>query len=235
MLNMRNLTCGLTVLLVASCVAQADIIYSSKAAWAGALSGSPTTINFGGIPLPQPQNDAFYGSGPGSSVTVGGVSFAIGPAGTDSLLFVVGPNYYSDPVAEISEQDTESTSLAPPDDLLITLPSAVTAFGFDFGGLFTGDTATVTLSDGSVQMVAAPAPPNLAFFGVTAPGGITSVDITLPGDTYGLDMTDFSYGTAATTSTVPEPSPLLLFGTVLVLAGASVRRSGGCRISGDKG
>jgi hypothetical protein len=111
-------------------------------------------------------------------------------------------------VAAIS---TQATSISgPPNDLLITLPNPVTAVAFDFGAVFVSDNATVTLSDGFAETFAVPASPNLAFFGVTAPGGITSVDITLPSDTYGLSLTDFSYGPAS--AVTPEPSFFMLVG-----------------------
>jgi hypothetical protein len=215
------LLCGLAVLLASSCVARADSFYTSESAWAAALSGSPTTINFEGLVA---NNSAgYYGAGPGASITEGGVNFAIGPAGTDSYFFLIGDNFaYGYSMSVISIQT--GGNRVPPLDLLVTLPSAVTALGFDFGG-GAPSTATVTLSDGSVQMVAVPGNPGLTFFGATAPGGITTVDITLPASTGGiLDMADFSYGTAGTTIT-PEPSSFLLLGSGLVgLAGLIKRK-----------
>jgi len=91
--------------------------------------------------------------------------------------------------------------------------------GFHFGD-FLGYPATITLSDGSIQTVSAigyNSEPNLGFFGVTAPGGITSVDITEPAGGIGIMVTDFSRGAA---SSVPEPSILLLLGTGLAGVGA---------------
>jgi hypothetical protein len=210
----RYLLCGLVALLAASCAARADSFYLSEPAWAAALSGSPTTINFEGIanPLIEP------GIGPGTSIAVGGVNFAIGPAGTSNVFFVIAAGYdYGYPVAVISAQPE---SLNYPGDFLITPSASVTALGFDFGSLGTGFPATITLSDGSVQTVTDVAGvPNLQFFGVTAPGGITSVDITIPGTT-GLDVADFSFGTEAT----PEPSSILLLGSGLVGFAGMLRR-----------
>jgi hypothetical protein len=205
---MRKLFGAAIVLVAASCVAQADVFYNDAAAWNASVTGA-TTINFEGIAAPG--GNVFYGSGAGAFTTVGGVDFAVGPAGTNNGLFVVGDNVYY-PAAAITPQITTFGGV-PPNDLLVTLPNPVTALGFDFGGIYVGDTATITLSDGTVQTVAAPASPGLAFFGVTAPGGITSVDITLPSDTYGIGMTDFSYGTAATVT--PEPSFFILVGVGL--------------------
>ena len=202
---MRKPFSAVIILVAASCVARADVIYSDPAAWSASVPGA-TTINFEGITAPV--SYVYYGYGAGASTTVGGVTFGVGPAGTNNMLFVVGDDaYYS--VAAITPQTTVFNGVQP-NDLLITLPNPVTAVAFDFGGIYVGDNATITLSDGSVQTVAAPASPGLAFFGVTAPGGITSVDITLPSDTYGIGMTDFSYGTAA--ATTPEPSFFVLAG-----------------------
>ena len=216
----RLLLCGLVGLFASSCVARADSFYTSESAWAAAVSGSPTTINFEGI---APNNSYVgIGSGPGASITRGGVKFAIGPAGTDSFFFLIGDNYsYGYSMSVISIQT--GGNRVPPMDLLITLPSAVTALGFDFGGGY-NSIATVTLSDGSVQPVAVPVNPGLTFFGVTAPGGITTVDITLPG-TPGqiLDLADFSYGTEGT-SVTPEPASFLLLGSGLAGLAGLIKR-----------
>jgi hypothetical protein len=214
--RMRKLFCVMTVLVVASGVAQADVYYNSQVAWNASVPGA-TTINFEGIAASG--GNVSYGYGPGSFTNVGGVTFAVGPAGTDNILFVVGDNVYY-PVSAITPQAT--SIIGPPNDLMITLPSSVTAVGFNFGSIFVGDNATITLSDGSVQTVAVPASPGLAFFGAVAPGGITSVDITLPADTFGLGMTDFSYGTAA--AATPEPSFVILLGVGLAGVIGIVRR-----------
>jgi len=204
---------SLFMLLTASCVARADSFYLSESAWAGALSGSPTTINFEGLVA----NDTIvnYGYGPGASIAVGGVNFATGPLGANNFFDLAGDGAYS----LVSVISIQPWNLNYPGDLLITLPSAVTALGFDFNGGRLG-TATVTLSDGSVQEVGVPAAPSLTFFGVTAPGGITTVDITLPATDEQLDMADFSYGTEAT----PEPSSFLLLASGLSGLAGMVKR-----------
>jgi hypothetical protein len=221
--------CALIALAVGlgSLAARADSFYSSEAAWAGALSSSPTTINFEGIGAPYAGTTSILGVGPGSSTTVGGVTFGIGPSGNANLLVIGGDGSYY-PVSTLSAQPTDGVS---PADFSISLPSSVTALGFDFGALYVGSTATITLSDGTVQTVTVPASTSLAFFGVTAPGGIDSLDITLPGSstTYGLAVADFSYGSTNTTPPVPEPSSLLLLGSGLVGLAGMVRRKIGLR------
>jgi hypothetical protein len=224
-------SCAVIALAVGlgSLAAHADSFYNSEAAWAAAVSGSPTTVNFEGIA--PPFGNVFIGAGPGASTIVGGVNFAIGPAGADNEMFIDGDGSYF-PVSSVTVQSPSLTG--SPSDLLITLPSAETALGFDFASLYAADTATITLSDGSVQTVALPGAggsgnpgdfSGLEFFGVTAPGGITSVDVSLAAGTYGVVMTDFSYGSAETAT--PEPSSFLLFGSgVLALAGAMRRKIG---------
>ncbi len=200
-----------------SLAARADNVYSSQAAWAAALAGSPTTINFEGI-APDLGN-VYVGGGPGANTTVGGVNFAIGPAGGDNLMFINGDGSQSYLTSSVSVGSTSLTG--SPSDLLVTLPSSVTALGFDFSSYGAADTATITLSDGLVQTVLL-SDSGLQFFGVTAPGGVTSVDISMAPGTYANIMTDFSYG-----SVTPEPGTILLLGTGLAGLAGLVRRKFG--------
>jgi hypothetical protein len=207
---------------IGSLAAYADSFFTDQSAWVSALAGAPTTINFEGLaPNNTTDPQTYIGSGPGANTTVGGVNFAIGAAGADNMMFIAGDGNYL-PVSVLTVGSTSLTG--SPSDLLITLPSAVTALGFDFASLYVGDTATITLSDGSVQTVALSGDTQLAFFGVTAPGGINSVDISLAPGTYDVVVPDFSYGTANTTPPVPEPSSFLLLGSGLVSLAGMVRR-----------
>ena len=207
---MRNLLFGVIVLLSVSCVAQADVVYDSQAAWAASVSGI-TTINFEGIaPV-----DGYLNVTP--ATVVGGVTFGVGPASLPGAsLWVMGDNFYYPGYAVVSSQAAEGTL-----DLLVTLPSAATAVGFNY--IVGPGTMTVSLPDGtSVVLNPSGAGNNFGFFGVTAPGGITSVDITEPYtlSSEAINMADFSYGSA----TVPEPSALLLLGTMMAGVGILCRR-----------
>ena len=215
---MRKLLCVVVALVATSCIAQADTVYTSQAAWDAAVSGV-TTITFEGIadPTCTPATTPACGfvgyGGTPPSTSVGGVTFGVGPASPSGLLFVIGDSYYGNGFATLSSQDP-GTGSNPTNDLLITLPSPVTALAFDY--LVDPGTVTITLSDGNVQTQTAASTPTSLFFGITDAGGFTSVDLTEPFSlaAASINLKDFSYATA-NPATVPEPSSLL-FSSVVV-------------------
>jgi hypothetical protein len=211
---MKNKLCVAAAFIAASCVAQADTVYTSQAGFDAAVSGI-TTVNFEGI---APVN-GYLDVAP--NTTVGGVNFAVGPSGpSDATLFVIGDNFYGYGVATIDVSPAYGTV-----DLQITPPSSTTAVGFDY--FVDPGTYTVTLSDGSVETFTSTSgpPPTAQFFGITDPGGITSLDITIPYSlaTQTIGLSDFSYGTANPVAT-PEPSSLVLSGIALAGMIGIVRR-----------
>jgi PEP-CTERM motif len=153
---------------------------------------------------------------------VGGVTFSNGSTGAaegeELDLLGAGPSDISSYSFPVLAAEAASGTL----DFLITLPAAATALGFDFGA-FGSNLVTVTLSDGASQTFT-PLGSNYSsteFVGVTAPGGVTSVEITQAwaADAQGLDLQDFS-----DVASTPEPASLLLFGTVLAGTVSIVRR-----------
>lgn len=207
---MRNVYYALVALLLGSCGAQADVVFNDPVLWANALAGPATTTNFEG--LAPVGGFTFIGTGPGTNISVGGNTFSIGPSSNGNL-FVIGDNFYYPGTAVLSSQ----LSTTPFNDLQITLPSPVTALGFSFGD-FEADTATITLSDGTVALPTAVAAPYLGFFGVTSSTGITSVDISTPDPV--LNVANFSTGTAA----APEPAYRVLMAFVIAAMVFAFRR-----------
>jgi len=194
--------------LAASSIAHADTIYTSESAWAAAVSGI-TTVNFEGI-APVNSYQAYSGS-----TVVGGLTFS-----TDGALFVIGDNFYGFGVATLSGQGPGTSNT---DHLSVTLPTAVTAIGFDF--IVDPGTVTVTLSDGVTDQLTAANSPSTLFFGVTAVSGITSVDISEPYSlaAASLNLSDFSYATANPVAT-PEPRSSILLVALLGAFGLVMHR-----------
>ncbi len=201
---------AIAAMVLACLPASADTFYTSQAAWAAATSGV-STVNFEG--LAPDSNFILVGSGAGANTTIGGVNFAVGPLSNGNA-FILGKNFYYPGVSAFSSQESTTGT----DDLLITLPSAVTAVGLDYGAVSTF-AVTFTLSDGSTIAETAGGLATLSFLGETSSVGITSVDIKGADTLNGINMTDFSSGTA-----VPEPEAWVLLATILLCLGVVLRR-----------
>jgi hypothetical protein len=193
--------------IVAPTVLQADETFTSESTWAESVSGI-TTINFEGIAPAHSYN--YYGTGPSANVTVGGVNFAVGASGTGDNLFVIGDGFYY-PFAVLSVQGNPTTQ-----DLLIDLPTPVTALAFDFA-TFESAPGTITLSDGTIIPISTGSN-DFEFFGVTSSAAITSVDITETGGGV-LNLEDFSSATVT-----PEPGTAILWLTGILLMIATRKR-----------
>ncbi len=206
---------AIAALLLACLPASADTFYTSQAAWAAAASGV-STLNFEG--LASDGSFTFLGTGAGAGTTVSGVTFAVG-ALSNGNAFIIGKNFYYPGVSAFSSQESTTGT----DDLLITLPSAVTAVGLDYGAV-AAFAVTFTLSDGSTIVETAGGAPSLSFLGETSSVGITSVDIKgADSSTNGINITDFSKGTAGAAA-VPEPEAWVLLATILLCLGVGIRR-----------
>jgi hypothetical protein len=215
---MKTKLCVAIGVFAAASIAHADTIYTSESAWAAAVSGI-TTVNFEGIvssTATSPDPTGYEDVTP--SLAVGGVTFALGPsAPAGAALFVIGDAYYGFGVATISAQAGSGT-----DDLQITLPSSATAIAFDY--FLDPATYTVTLSDGATTMLTPSDTPTSGFLGVTAPGGITSLDITstISLSALSINVSDASYATANPVAT-PEPRSAILL-VALLAFGLVMRR-----------
>jgi hypothetical protein len=219
--RMQNLFSAVALLMAVGSVAQASTFYSNEATFDAAVSGV-TDVTFGGIVNDSavPPNPTGYTSYALGKTTVGGLQFAVGPASPSGILFAIGAAYYGFGAASLSSQDPGPVGT---NDFLVTLPSAVTALGFDY--IVDPGTVTVKLSDGTVDSLTASGTPTSGFFGVTSATGFTSVDITelFSPASESINLTEFTYGTtrASTSPAVPEPDSLLLVFTGLAgVAGA---------------
>jgi hypothetical protein len=156
-----------------------------------------------------------------SGITLGALTFTAGPLGPNNFIFVLGPDVYGFGTSAISAQGYLTDA---DDDLNIALSGSATAVAFDF--IVDPGAITVNFSDGTSDSFAASVdPPASIFLGITAPGGITSVDIAEPFSlgTASLNLIDFTTASipAVSPGVTPEPESLALVFTGLAgLAGA---------------
>jgi len=207
-----------------SALAQTTVVTSQaefQAATTGLLTGNFASVptpngggTWGGYPAPAGlsgypglQGVTFNTTNPGGAVNVNTANF-YGP--TD-----LGVPYLVDSVYTGTGTD----------NLTITLPSAQTAFGLDFGTLFSSTTATFGLSNGfstSVSNTSASANGGgTEFIGFLSTTPFTTITLDVP---YGQSwvVQDFAYGAAPG----PAPGAGLLGLVALLLGGAMVRARG---------
>ena len=206
----------------------ATTVVTSQSAFLAATTGL-VTGNFTGVPLPNDgfTSGTFWAGFTPPGLTLQGVNFNTPNPG--GAVNVNGAAYYGSNDLPVAYLVSAGYQTAPSVDniLTITLPTAQTAFGLDFGTLFTSTTANFTLSNGFSTSV--PNAPASASGGGTQFIGFLS---TTPFTTITLDVADgeswvvqdFAFGTA----TAPGPTPGAgLFGLVaLLLGGAAVKARG---------
>jgi hypothetical protein len=177
--------------------------FTGRASYNAATTGN-TTINFEGI---APPNDSIFEPTP-PGITLSGVNFTIDHTNNNSSLFVIGDGFYYAGTSVLSSQFSDTG----PDNIVVTLPRASTAFAVDFG-TFNQSPVTFTLSTGETFTQPTPAFPGLVFLGVVDTTPFTSVRLSQPiGDA--LNLADVTFGTSA----VPEPSALAM-GSLAALTG----------------
>ena len=181
---------------VAPNMAHAQVtVYNDRASFLSATSGV-TTIDFNDQ-VTAPSKSRGYG---GSTVTLSGVTFT-----ANGDLFAVSPRF--DPIYNLGDGTVLSFQGQGPNILTVSLPSATTAFGLDFGGndalpftftLSTGDTFTFT---GANAPTATP-----TFRGFTSTTAFTSFTISTNDSVPEIDR--FSFGSTAAPAVVnPVPEP----------------------------
>jgi hypothetical protein len=172
------------------------VTFATPAAYAAVTAGN-TTLNFAGI---APANGFVTETVP-PGLTIGGVNFTINKTQSNGSLFVVDSGFSNNHFGAtvLDSQFSSSTN----ENIVITLPNAVTAAAFDFFTI-NSEPITFTLSNGASFMVTTPGSHGGAFIGVTSSTPFDSVELSQPiGDALALE--DFTFGTA-----VPEPASVTL-------------------------
>jgi hypothetical protein len=175
------------------------------------------TIDFEGIASP---SNPFVSVNTAAGFTTAGVNF--GGRSTQNGSYYL---YVADQTAVSPDYDWgsgDSLLFESRGHLIATLPTGITALGFDFmaeddaGSNTAGTSFTFTLSSGEVFTSLSLVRPNRAFFGVSSDQAITSIRIETTHEVRPpLPIIDnFSFG-----QTVPEPSTvgLLLFSGIAIL------------------
>jgi hypothetical protein len=215
--SLANRVSAMVVLgaLLGATNAQASIVtYPNFASWSSAVSGTTSVT----IPDPAPDPFAFIGSG-SASVTYGGVTFSTNSVLSDGNFYNVGSGF-SGSAAVLSSQQQ---SFGVP-NILVTLPSPVTAFSLNYGyGTFNGSAVTFLLSNGDTVTQGSTGSGYVVpdFFGVTDNNPFTSILVTSPDSI--LNLNNVVYGNATATP-LPASSTMMLIGLV-GLGFAATRRA----------
>jgi hypothetical protein len=187
----------------------AFIVYTSEADF-NAATFARTTVDFTGI---APVDDFVTVPVPPGQ-TVNSINFTINTAQSNGSLFVVDAGFSNNFFGATLLDSQFSTTTN--DNILITLPTAVTAAAFYFGSSIgldvnflasNGDSITATTTDDVIQ-----------FLGVTSNTPFTTIELS-EGLGGGLALQSFTSATA-----VPEPSSLSML-AIGVLAAAGFHQS----------
>lgn len=190
--------------------AQADVIYTSAAAFSAATQ-NPVFIGFNGF-LAGPTDFADVTGG-----TLNGVTANSGTAGVNVNL--TGSAYYGPGFTYAADYLVGSAGGTGPKILDISFANPVSALSLNFGSLFFGST-TLTLSNGTtVTNNAGPIMPNTQFLGFVTSSPITGFTLSTPTSDDSYVLLDL---TLAAPLPAPEPVTLSLFGAGV--AGAIVLR-----------
>jgi hypothetical protein len=189
--------------LTARSAAATTIVYGSRSSFDAAVTGE-IVDNFNGI-LAAGQLFAAF-----DPLVVDGVTFSSPTA----LVNVTNKDFYAPGFSYANDFIVDSANPGPNNTLNIVLPSAVTAFGINFGSLFTGANGSLALSNGFTQgFVGTAVSGSVAFLGFVSTDPFSSVQLTIDGESW--VVTDVIRASDA--AAVPEPAALTLTG--LGLAG----------------
>ena len=210
----RSVCALLGAVLSLSCVlapARGSVVLYTTASDYYAATTDNKTVDFTGIaPV---DNYKTIAVPPG--LDVGGVNFTIDTASSNGSLYVVDGGFSNNffHVTILDSQFSSSTN----DNIVITLPYAVTAAAFNFGSNI-GLDVSFLLSTGD-SFTRGTAPQQIQFVGLTSSTPFTTIELSqaLNG---GLVIQDFTFSPA-----VPEPTSIALVATGgLIVLGHGVRR-----------
>jgi hypothetical protein len=229
-----NIALGIVFLASSTQISSAGTVVVDSAQFAADTTGG-ITGNFTDVPTPNPGGSCvgspcFGGANPLSGfASLKGVSFSTpnlnGNVNVDSAGFYGG----NDLSVKYAVNSVYDGPLA--DIIVITLPSATTAFALDFNTLFTSTTETFSLSNGFSTSVSNTANinsgPNLEFIGFISTDPFNTITLSVPNG-QSLVIADFT-----TASAVPEPSTwaMMLLGFAGLGFMAYRRRNGALRLA----
>ena len=211
------LTLGSVLVLTGGRAASAQV-FSSRALWIAALSGSPTTVDFEGlVSSPGDTIGPFVLSGATFNSTQ--FPFVVNDAGTGSTAYDWNSG------AVFSPQVTAPSSIF--NQMFVTLPGGFLAAGFSYGQNFNGIGVPnkIDLSNGNAYFIPDNSNwPNLAFWGVITSTPFSSYTVSILDQSWAPIFDDVSWGDPAATGVVPEPASMTLLATGLVGMVAARRR-----------
>jgi hypothetical protein len=202
------LTLGFSASVQASLTTYADF-----PSWSAVVGAQTATT----IPDPGSAGYIDFGSGD-ASVTYGGVTFSTSSILGNGNFYNVGTEFSGNPPA-LSDQQ-ESSGVA---NILITLPSAVTAFSLNYGyGTFYGSPVTFVLGNGDTftQGSTGSGYSTVDFVGATDTTAFSTILVTSPDFVLNIN----NLVTSSSISAVPEATTMIAGMLLLLPFGASTLR-----------
>jgi hypothetical protein len=198
-------------------------MFLSRASFCATASNCANTLTFEGQTTDTSQTLP-------TSITTLGVNFSIGAGRANAGVEIInGLNVGAPGTNVLTASGDVIGPLGMMNNIDITLPSGVTAVGFDIksgnttAGSQTGGAYEIYVNGVLSTTVVIPTYGAFGFFGITDLAGIQSISIrAISGGEPVID--NFSFGPNVVSAPVPEPTSMLLLGTGLVGVAATVRK-----------
>jgi len=206
----RILPFGIGIMILAGALpSHASLVtYGDFPTWSSAVGGFTTVT----IPDPGSTGFIYFGANP-ASVTYGPLTFSTDGTLGDGNFFNVGPAFTSLPPVLSDQNSTFGVQ-----NILITFPTAVTAFAFNYG-TFNGNDVTFLLSNGDTFTQASTN--TVGTYAVGDFAGATDTPFTsvlVTSADHVLNVGDVSFVAAAAAAPTATPEP----GTISLLAMAGL-------------